>query len=346
MAQRFDAGKLHLEGDAFPIADRLWSYGSSAFGVSDSGVLAYAEEEGVRSQLTWFDRLGRRLSAAGPEGPFIHMDLSRDGRRVLLERFEEGRGDLWALDLARNVPSRLTSGPSWAYSSTWSPDGSSVAYTLSGETSGGLYQQDASGAGQPKELISLKDQLANVSDWSADGQYIVYSISDPQNQFDMWVLPMSTGKAVEDRKPFPYLRSPFLEAQGHLSPDGRWMAYGSNEAGTVEVYVSSFPTPSKKVRISSGGGRQPRWRGDGKELFYLVPADRMLMSVPIQTAPALQPGTPAPLFRTDAVGYFDFGRYDYGVTANGDRFLVNTRVGGPGSTRITVTTNWQAALPR
>jgi hypothetical protein len=124
------------------------------------------------------------------------------------------------------------------------------------------------------------------------------------------------------------------------------MAYGSNEAGTVEVYVSSFPTPSKKVRISSGGGRQPRWRGDGKELFYLVPADRMLMSVPIQTAPALQPGTPAPLFRTDAVGYFDFGRYDYGVTANGDRFLVNTRVGGPGSTRITVTTNWQAALPR
>ncbi len=341
MAQRFDAGRRRFEDDPFPVATNVWSFGgAAAFSVSDSGILVYAEEVPPRNQLTWLDRQGKRMGAVGPEGPFIHMDLSRDERRVLLERYENSLGELWSLDLARGVPSRLTAGLGWALHGCWSPDGTRVVYASASGTAGGIYLRDE--AGHEEQFANYGRAAPGApTDWSPDGKYIIYWVVDAQTGSDIWVAPVSG-----EGKPVAYLQSRFAERQGRLSPDGRWMAYVTNETGSDEVYIASFPSPGSNHRISDGGGVQPQWGADGKELFYISPAERTLMAVSIKTAPVFQPGTPEPLFRANFVGFSGFSRRDYAVSGNGRRFLVNTNLGGGGSQNLTAVVGWRPAASR
>jgi Tol biopolymer transport system component len=347
VAQRFDVGRLRLEGEPFAVADGVWGVqGLGAFDVSDSGVLSFAEAELPSNQLMWFDRSGKALGTAGAAGPFIHMDLSRDERRVLLERWEGMRGDLWILDLERNVPTRLTYGPGWAFQGYWSPDGTRVVYSLGSETSQALYVRDAGGTGQERQLLKLaKVGLGAPTDWSRDGRYVVYSLPDSKNACDLWVLPLSPELAGGDLKPVPYLRSPFMKTQGRVSPDGRWMAYVSTESQTPEVYVSPFPNATAKWRISTASGTQPRWRADGKELFYLT-LEHTLMAVPVRAASNFQAGADVPLFRARPAEYYQGSRYDYAPSRDGRKFLVNTRLGVAGSRGIQVMVGWQPVAGR
>jgi Tol biopolymer transport system component len=273
------------------------------------------------------------------------MDLSRDERRVLLERYE-GRGDLWILDLERHVPTRLTYGPGWAFQGHWSPDGTRVVYGMAVESSTALYVRDAGGTGQEQQLLKIGDGGPGApTDWSPDGRYLVYFVLDSKNALDLWVLPLSPDLAGGDRKPVPYLRSPFMKAQGRISPDGRWMAYVSTESQTPEVYVSPFPNATTRERISTAGGSQPRWRADGRELFYFT-ADHTLMAAPVQAASGFQPGAAVPLFQARPAEYFQIGRNDYAPSRDGRKFLVNTRFGVPVPQGIQVMVGWQAAPAR
>jgi Tol biopolymer transport system component len=244
------------------------------------------------------------------------MDLSRDERRVLLERYEGGYGELWVLDLARGVPSRLTFGPSWNFAGYWSPDGTQIVHSKT-DKSTLIVQRSASGNQERQLFDSGSPGPTSPTNWSPDGRYIVYSTYDPKTLADLWVLPLSG-----DAKPSPYLQTQFLEGQGRVSPDGRWLAYTSNESGNPEVYVGSFPEAGAKSRVSIKGGVLPQWRADGKELYYLAP-DQTFMAVAMRGAPD-QAGAPEPLFTTPIVDWG--GRMNYAPSADGKRFLVNTRL--------------------
>jgi eukaryotic-like serine/threonine-protein kinase len=338
MAQRFDLSRLRTDGDAQLVADKPWSQGQLAdYSVSNSGVLAFTEEYLPPGQLTWVDRAGRRLGTAGSVGPFVHLDLSPDEGRVLFERRNEGGGgDLWVLDLRRGESLiRLTS-DEWAYAGLWSPDGTKVVYAHSGTESEGLtnYVKRSDGAGE-RELFS---RGGAPSDWSRDGSLVVQYVG----------LPVSGGltivPATGARQARPYLETTpeaKVVAQGRLSPDGRWMAYTSMESMTPEGYVRPFPSSDRRFAVSTNGGTHPRWRADGREIFYLG-RDGNLMAAPVQPGPDLQVGAPVPLFALLPVGYP--GRSDYAVTKDGQRFLVNRRTGPEISYSITVMIDWLQTL--
>jgi hypothetical protein len=210
-----------------------------------------------------------------------------------------------------------------------------------------VYQRAANGSGQPELLLSSNN--ARTEQWSHDGRFIVLTRIDPKTRLDIWVLPMTgnvAGKAV------PFLQTGINETQGQLSPDSRWIAYTSDESGQREVYVRPFPSGEGKWKISTAGGEQPRWRGDGKELLY-VAADGKMNAVALKTAagskPSFEPGVPAPLFDSHISGNGGSNQdpFQYDVTADGKRFLVMTPAGGAASSPpLTVVMNWQAGLRR
>jgi len=339
MAQRFDTNAVRVQGDTQLVSDRVWIAGDgflADYSVSNTGVLAVTEEYVPPGQLTWLDRSGRRLGTAGSASPNIHIDLSLDDRRVLVERLNEsGAGDLWVLDLTRGESlTRLTSG-GWSYIGLWSPDGTRVVYARSDNDGKGdaNYIQRWDGAGQ-RELLS---RGGAPTDWSRDGRFIVQHLGLAGVSDGLDIVPV-TG----DRKPTRYLTStPALISQGRWSPDGRWMAYSSTESTTPEVYVRPFPTPDRRFAVSTNGGTHPRWRADGKEIFYLAP-DGNLMAAPVRLSPSFEAGAPVPLFALLPVGYA--GRTDYAVAKDGQRFLVNRRTGPPISYSITVLTDWPQTL--
>ena len=201
---------------------------------------------------------------------------------------------------------------------------------------GDLYQKLSIGTGA-EEVLLTSNAMKNPTDWSADGRLILYETQNPKTNNDIWILP-TTG----DRKPFPLLNSEFNEYQGRTSPDGRWVAYVSDESGSPEVYVQSFPKPSGKWQISTAGGADPRWRRDGRELYF-ISADRKLMAVDVKADATFQAGVPQALFDVRVSGLVDV-RGHYAVSADGRRFLVNRLGESGGSSPMTVVLNWTAAL--
>jgi len=340
--QPFDADRLQVTGDPLPVAGQMrHSINRLAeFSVSDNGVLVYGHGGGAASgQLTWFDRGGKQLEASGAPGTYYHLELSPDEKRVAVEVIEPqtGVGDIWVFDLSRGSRSRLTSDPEWDYNPLWSPDGGRVAFASSRVAARGIYQKLASGAGSDELLFKVYPVFP--TDWSRDGRFIVYQTSDPKTRADLWVLRLSG-----ERQPRPFLQTEFSETQGRLSPDGRWMAYTSNESGNPEVYVQSFPASGAKSKVSTAGGAQPRWRADGKELFYLA-ADRRLMSVEVKWGAGFEAGVPKALFEAP-IPAGQLTRYHYAVTADGQRFLIITPVGDAALQPLTVVVNWTAELKR
>jgi len=343
MAQPFDADHLELSGDAFPIADRIAgnvSIGKLALAVSDAGTIAYRTGVSlIERQIVWLDRAGNRVGIVGPSGNYGQLNLSDDGKRLAVTRRAEGSGDVWLLELARGVPTRFTFDPAVDSNPVWSPDGSRVAFRSQRSEKTQLYQKLASGVGNDDPLSNVAG-IAYTSDWSSDGQFIVYATMGQGTAEDLWVLPLSG-----DQKPFGFLTTPFSEADARLSPDGRWLAYRSNESGRFEVYVQSFPKPAGKWQISTDGGAQPRWRGDGKELYYL--SSTTVMAVPITAGAGLEVGSPTALFDVSfSTNTINPGAADYDVAADGQRFIVAEPLTEARNTPLTVLVNWTARLKK
>jgi tricorn protease-like protein len=331
MAQPFDAHMLRTTGEIFPVAE-----GVSQFSASDNGALAYVSGTVVgRQQLVWLDRTGKEGGAVGPPGDYANFRLSPNERSVIFNRGSP-LPDIWVLDLARGVPSRITFDPGVDNLPIWSHDGLRILWPSNRGGSFDLYIKPASGTGRDELSIKMGTPNGWATDWSRDGKWVLYQRPGDKTNQDLWIAPQSPAGSGE-QKPVPYLQSQFSEQGGVFSTDGRWIAYVSNESGRDEVYVQKFPLTNDKYRISTGGGTDPEWRKDGTELFYLA-SDRNLMAVPIRvTARALEPGIPKALFPVPGTAF----RRTYAPSVSG-RFLIAKPLDEDAAVPITVVLNWQA----
>lgn len=343
LAQPFDAAERRLTGEPFRLADQIQINAFSeegVFSVSENGVLVYtASGSSGSQQLSWFDRAGKSLGVIGLPGIDLRPALSPDERRVAVSRLDlqTRNADIWLLDLARGTELRFTLDAAGDYVPVWSPDGSRIVWSSNREGLANLYQKSSSGSGQD-ELLLKADNWKWVSDWSGDGKFILYGENNPKTQADLWILPLEG-----ERKPFAYAQTPFNEIHGRFSPDRRWIAYTSDESGSLEVYVQAFPTPGGKWRISTNGGYEARWRRDGKELFY-ISGDRKLMALEVKTGGTFEPGIPIVLFDLSVAGRLRPG--GYAVTGDGQRFLFVTRGEETAASSLAVVLNWTAELKK
>jgi len=346
LAQSFDVERLELKGDPIAITrpTNIVNVYSLPFSVSQTGVLVWQGSRHRDYQLVWFDRAGKQIGAIGSPIKATtgsYPRFSPDGKQVAINRIElQSRNmDIWLIDLARDLPTRLTSDPGFEWFPTWSPDGGRIVFRASKAGVNGLYQKAANGAGAEELLLQVDGASAyDPNDWSPDGRFLLYNSRMPRN---VWALPLNGSD-----KPYPLLNSEFDEYQAQLSPDGRWLAYASNESGNYEIYAQAFSLSGSnagklsgnKLRISTGGGNQPRWRRDGQELFY-VATDGMMMAVKINGATF---GTPQALFKTRMMTWLMQSGIDYDVTADGQRFLIGTLVGEPPP--VSIILNWTAGV--
>jgi len=343
MARPFDASHLTLTGDAQPVAERVGAnpQRGGTFSVSQTGTLVYQTVDSNDSHLGLVRRDGTAAAAVDHRGVrYSDIQFSPDGTHgasVLLSASVD-QADIWVFDFARNAPLRLTTESAINRSPVWSPDGKRIVFQ-SNRKSGifNLYERAGNGAGS--DAVVLEDSLEKTPwSWSPDGRYLLYS-TGPPTQHDLWVLPFDG-----DRKPFPYLHTPFNESKAVFSPDGKWVAFRSDESGRPEVYVASFPTPAGKRPVSIGGGRFPRWSRDGRELFFEDRSGRQLLSVAVSSRrDGFTLGPPRRLF-----GYFnDGGRKHWDVSPDGQRFLVEVEdvENAPSAiSPITLVVNWAAGL--
>jgi len=315
-------------------------FGSSGFSLSENGVLAYREGGNQFGQFTWYDRAGKKLGTVGPPLRATEPFFSPDENRVLFYQWENvvGLGDEWLLDLSSGRPSRLTFDPSDDNTSAWTPDGSRIVWSSIRNGWYELYQKLANGAGTDEPLL-VDHTTKFPDDFSPDGKYLIYDLFSPTST-DLWVLPMTA-----DKKPFPYLQTSANEAHGRFSPDGKWIVYTSDESGKTEIYIQGFPAASGgKWQVSTAGGDQPLWRHDGKELFYVAP-DQSLESVEVRyTESGLSFGEPKALFKAPIHSGITTTRNDYLVSADGQRFLINTPLEDTAKLPITVVLNWTNLL--
>jgi Tol biopolymer transport system component len=330
---------LQLGGEPFPIAEPVGYNDSNSYesvAVSQNGTMVYKGGAVSKRQLIWFDRTGKQQETVGPSGEVNDIVLSRDGKRLAMQRLDGGEIDIWLMDLARGVPCFYLRPGSRRQPGVVALGTQVVFSSAESVRSISPYRKVSSGAGT-QELFK-SDVTKESTDWSKDGRFIVFQADDPKTGTDLWVLPL-----FGEGKPYPLLHTEFNEVPGFFSPDGRWLAYTSNESGRNEVYVQTFPQTGGKWLISSGGGAQPHWGGDGKELFYVAP-DRTLMAVEVNAASTFETGAPKPLFATQVNGYNAPNRYV--VSADGQRFLVNSPAGEVNQTPITVVLNWANTLKR
>ncbi len=331
-AQSFDTSRLELTGEPERVAEHDGSFRAFGFFASSStGALVHRSAPVHIGQLTWFDRRGRRLASVGQpsnESP----QISPDGTRFAVSKFEGDNVDVWVRDLARDVSQRITFDPAIDEAPIWSPDGKRIAFSSSRAGHYDLYQIGAGGEGR-EDLLYSSNENKFATSWSADGRFLLYGTEPGSADQGIWVLPMKgTGKHT----PFPLIHTRANERAGVLSPDSRWIAYVSNESGTAEVYLQPFSLPpaisdgGPKVLLSRGGGMAPHWRADGKEIFYQA-LNGTLMSVAVTTVGALRPGVPLSLFHLA-------GKWD--AAGAGDRFLVSVPV-EPDVPPFTVVLNWQ-----
>jgi Tol biopolymer transport system component/predicted Ser/Thr protein kinase len=338
--QELDISRFKLTGDPVPVAEHVGSaLGGGAFSVSDGGALVYRTAATPPRQMKLVDRAGKEGALLGPPvRPEARPILSPDGTRVALAIYNGSSVDLWLYDLARNVNQRLTSDPGLETNPVWSPDGKRIAFSSSRSGHFDLYQVAVNGAG-PEELLYESAENKTTTSWSADGKFLLYGTDGADTNGDIWALPLeATGK----RTPIPVVRTRANEALAMFSPDARWIASISDDSGTVEVYVQPF-TPgagvgAAKTLVSRGGGNGPRWRADGKELFYRRP-DGMIMSVSVTPGVEFRPGEPQPLFKTPFPSFWD-------AAGDGNRFLLAVPVGPAAPEPFTVVLDWWAGLKK
>ena len=352
MTQQFDDKLLALVSKPIPIAERVgnfWNFGF--FSASTNGILVY--RSGGMSQLsrvTWINRQGGILGTMGEAGLYSGLALSPDGSRAAVGWQNNTQSlvasDIWLLDFSRDTSTRFTFGKDNDNYPVWSPDGRSIIFqSHQNEGIGNLYQKLAGGANEEKLLLKSNRDKYPTS-LSRDGRFLLYT-----EEGDLYILPMESGS-----KGMPFLHTEFNERDGRFSPDMRWVAYVSDETGRNEIYVCEIPQASKgalsesgnKYLISKGGGKGPRWRGDGKELYYLAP-DGTLMAVQVTADKVFQAATPKPLFKVPAESLTStamFGLSNLDVVADGSRFLVTMPISDSMAEPFTVILNWTSLLKK
>jgi Tol biopolymer transport system component len=281
------------------------------------------------------------------------LNLSPDEKRVALDLVNVGgEREIWLMDLARGVASKFSLSSVELFP-VWSPDGSRIAFGSSpGFGRADLYQRSSTGVGSAEPVLE-SDARKTPNDWSRDGKFLLYGSSGPLwgpsakglPKTELWALPIA---GEGERKPFPVVKMPFNVSAGSFSPDVRWVVYVSDESGRPEIYAQSFPAPTAKLRISTEGGVQPRWRRDGKEIFYLA-SDGHLMAAPVvsQGESSLEVGAPAPLFKADNAVMDGSGEaLQYAVASDGRRFLFSTSVPNTSLQPVTVVVDWIADLKK
>ncbi len=343
LAQPFDADKRQLSGEPFVVAERVGN--DSVYlqrlnvSVSENGVLVLDPHVNRQSrQLLWLDRAGKQSSGSlGEWVAYSRPSLAPDEKRFVAERRDpNGLYDLWLADVSGAYATRFTFDPSHDIFPVWSPDGSRIIWRSSREGSNRLYRKAASGDGQEEPLFNVNGY---PTDWSRDGHFIIYDQTDPKTKQDVWVLPLGG-----DQKPFPFLRTEANEGGAQLSPDGRWLAYASDESGKFEVYVQRFPAGGGKRQISAGGGIGPHWRRDGKELYYYT-NDGKLMALLVRSGESFEMGAAVALFEFRS-GSISPAVAPYTVTGDGQRFLVNAIVDAEPRAPLTVVVNWAAGAKK
>jgi eukaryotic-like serine/threonine-protein kinase len=345
VARRLDLALGALTGDPETLADGVgWErYGRGGFAVSGSGLVAYRAGGDASRQLTWVDRTGKPLGVAGePDAnDQQYTELSSDGRRVAMQRSVQGNGDIWLLDLLRTGSTRLTFDPADEAAPTWSPDGRQIAFASNRTGPYNLHVKASNGLGAEERLGPQATNTA-PQDWSPDGRWLLYSEVHPTTGRDLWALDM----AATGRTPHMVATTRAEETMAEFSPNGRWVAYQSNESSRFEVVVQPFPDASGKWQVSTSGGVAPRWRADGRELYFLAP-DGTMMAAPVSAAgTSFEVGTPEALFPTRIVeGGSTRNQPQYDLSRDG-RFLINQPVQDATTAPITLLLNWNPAAKK
>jgi Tol biopolymer transport system component len=340
MAQPFDAHSTRTTGEPVPIGEKLGGeYGD--FSVSSGGVLAYeAEPSQGETQLLWVARDGHSLGEVAPPGPYEEVALSPDGIRLAVKVAgdQPATRDIWVRDLSRHVSSRLTFSPSDEGWPVWSPDGTRIAYVFDVRGASPLMIQAANGVGVVDSVAFNSGNLFGLYDWSGAANTILFGCISASSGIDIWAMPLDAPRAAR-----PLLQSPFDERSGRLSPDGRWLAYSSDESGRDEVCVVSYPHAGGKWQVSTAGGGFPQWRADGKELFFQG-ADESIMAAAIGGGPSFEAGAPKFLFKIALAR--GFGACGWAVSRDGQRFVVNAAPAKAAARHLVVVTNWTSELRR
>jgi Tol biopolymer transport system component len=348
LGQDFDAERLELKGQPFLVAEHVGRNTAfmSAVSASRTGTIAYAGTLSQNGRLVWMDRGGHPLgSMATPEGDYADFRLSPDGKRLAASLVDPKTNavDIWLTDLARGSTSRFASGGAVTANPLWSPDGTQLIFRSNRNGFIEFYQRSAAGGGSDRPVLSLEAyRVAHLAqnliptDWSRDG-HVVFSVPVAGAGNDLWLLPVG-----EETKAAKFIASRAEELHGNFSPDGRLVAYTSNESGKFEVYVETVPRSDLKWPVSTNGGYEPRWRADGREIYYLS-EDRKLMAVSVGAGPSF--GIPKPLFQTRVPTGVMANRTHYVSSPDGQRFLVNMALDAVASP-ITVVVNWTATLKK
>ncbi len=342
VAQPFDRRRYVLSGEPHTLSDDVLYFPQvdrAVFSVSSSEVLVTQTGKGASiSQLTWFDRSGKPAGTVGMPGSYNNVRLSPDGRRVATEQPDpDGRHiDIWIHEPARGATTRLTLDSSYSLTPIWSSDGRQILFGSNRKLGVQFYLKNADGSGSEEEVADFGAGLqVNVWDWSRDGKYVLFGKGN-----ELWYL------SWPERAPKPLLQAKWTVQNAQFSPDGRWMAYASNETGRMEVYVSPFPSGNGKWQVSSGGGEEPRWRQDGKELFYLS-ADGKLMAAAVTPGASFKADSPVALFQThrrQPVSSSDVFSYD--VSGDGQRFLIITKVDEAAAAPLSIHLNWASEMEK
>jgi serine/threonine protein kinase len=336
-AQHMDVNKFELTGEAFPILTDLQyepRIGHATFSVSNDRVLLAQNGTGVSlSRLEWYDRTGKETGTVGKPDVFANIDLAPNGKSLAVDQTDMGNqnSDVWIYDLQGEGAKRMTFDPAIDAMPVWSPDGTRVAFSSSRKNTFDLYLKNADGAQEETAIEATPGEDKFPSAWSRDGKYILYTRGT-----DLWFL------IFPELKSQLFLKAPSAMKNGQFSPDGKWVAYASNESGKWEIYVTSFPDAHGKWQVSNGGGDEPRWRGDGSELFYLA-ADGKIMAVPVKEGANFNSGAPVALFQANQRALVATSEHvAYDVTRDGQRFLINTRVKNGEIQPMSVVLNWDA----
>jgi hypothetical protein len=332
-AWRFDAKRLLLEGEAAPIVPDKLSYAEAKnfvpFAAAGNGTLVFLPESRRVSELRWYDRQGRQIGSLGPPGFYLTPKLSPDGRKVayMLADSPASRSNIWVRELESSRTVRLTLQAGTYANPAWSPDGARIVFQCQPKGVMDLCVAPVGGGGEPQVLYETST-WKTVGSWMPDGRRLVFSVQDPKTDMDLMMLPAGGGE------PRVLVRTPFTEVAAQVSSDGSRVAFMSNVSGGFEIYVRSLNGGEEQWQISTQGGISPRWRADGRELFY-EGSDGALMAVPWQAGP----GTPAKLFTLPEKSEPRLAVFA-DATPDGQRFLLNVPVTSLSSVGFHAITHW------